>query len=105
MSEFSKGLAGIVAGQTAVAIIDESETGGGLQYRGYRLGELAEKSTFEEVAHLLIHGSLPNASQLKEYRKKLVSLRKLPADLVAVLEKIPGDAHPMDVLQIGRAHV
>jgi 2-methylcitrate synthase len=101
MSEFSKGLAGIVAGQTAVAIIDESETGGGLQYRGYRLGELAEKSTFEEVAHLLIHGSLPNGSQLKEYRKKLVSLRKLPADLVAVLEKIPGDAHPMDVLRTG----
>ncbi len=101
MSEFSKGLAGVVAGQTAVAIIDESETGGGLQYRGYRLGELAEKSTFEEVAYLLIHGSLPNASQLKEYRKKLVSLRKLPADLVAVLEKIPGDAHPMDVLRTG----
>jgi len=101
MSEFSKGLAGIVAGQTAVAIIDESETGGGLQYRGYRLGELAEKSTFEEVAYLLIHGSLPNASQLKEYKKKLVSLRKLPADLVAVLEKIPGDAHPMDVLRTG----
>ena len=101
MSEFSKGLAGIVAGQTAVAIIDESETGGGLQYRGYRLGELAEKSTFEEVAHLLIHGNLPNASQLKEYKKKLVSLRKLPTDLVAVLEKIPGDAHPMDVLRTG----
>ena len=104
MSEFSKGLAGIVAGQTAVAIIDESETGGGLQYRGYRLGELAEKSTFEEVAYLLIHGHLPNAAHLKEYKKKLVSLRNLPADLVAVLEKIPADAHPMDV-QIGRAHV
>jgi 2-methylcitrate synthase len=101
MGEFSKGLAGIVAGQTAVAIIDESETGGGLQYRGYRLGELAEKSTFEEVAYLLIHGCLPNASQLKECKKKLVSLRKLPADLVAVLEKIPGDAHPMDVLRTG----
>jgi len=101
MSEFSKGLAGIVAGQTAVAIIDESETGGGLQYRGYRLGELAEKSTFEEVAYLLIHGTLPNAAQLKEYKRKLVSQRKLPADLVAVLEKIPADAHPMDVLRTG----
>jgi len=101
MSEFSKGLAGIVAGQTAVAIIDESETGGGLQYRGYRLGELAEMSTFEEVAYLLIHGSLPNAAQLKEYKKKLVSLRNLPADLVTVLEKIPADAHPMDVLRTG----
>jgi 2-methylcitrate synthase len=101
VSEFSKGLAGVVAGQTAVAIIDESETGGGLQYRGYRLGELAEKSTFEEVAYLLIHGTLPNVSQLKEYKKKLVSLRNLPVDLVAVLEKIPGDAHPMDVLRTG----
>jgi len=101
MSEFSKGLAGIVAGQTAVAIIDESESGGGLQYRGYRLGELAEKSTFEEVAYLLIHGALPNAAQLKEYKRKLVSQRKLPADLVAVLEKILADAHPMDVLRTG----
>jgi len=101
MSEFSKGLAGIVAGQTAVAIIDESESGGGLQYRGYRLGELAERSTFEEVAYLLIHGTLPNATQLKEYKRKLVSQRKLPADLVAVLEKIPADAHPMDVLRTG----
>lgn len=101
MSDFSKGLAGIVAGQTAVALIDESEGGGGLQYRGYRLGELAEHSTFEEVAHLLIHGSLPNTVQLKEYRRKLLSLRKLPVDLVAVLEKIPADTHPMDVLRTG----
>ena len=101
MSEFSKGLAGIVAGQTAVAIIDESESGGGLQYRGYRLGELAEKSTFEEVAYLLIHGALPNTAQLNEYKRKLVSLRKLPTDLVAVLEKIPAETHPMDVLRTG----
>jgi 2-methylcitrate synthase len=101
MTEFSKGLAGIVAGQTAVAIIDESETGGGLQYRGYRLGELAEKSTFEEVAYLLIHGALPNPAQLNEYKRKLVSLRKLPTDLVAVLEKIPAETHPMDVLRTG----
>lgn len=101
MSDFSKGLAGIVAGQTAVAIIDESESGGGLQYRGYRLGDLANRSTFEEVAYLLIHGKLPNRTELKEYKKKLVSLRKLPSELVAVLEKIPASAHPMDVLRTG----
>jgi len=101
MSELSKGLAGIVAGQTAVAIIDESETGGGLQYRGYRLGELAEKSTFEEVAYLLIYGALPNSSQLKEYRKKLLSLRSLPEVLIEVLQKIPAETHPMDVLRTG----
>ena len=101
MSELSKGLAGIVAGQTAVAIIDESETGGGLQYRGYRLGELAEKSTFEEVAYLLIYGALPNSSQLKEYKKKLLSLRSLPEVLIEVLQKIPAESHPMDVLRTG----
>jgi 2-methylcitrate synthase len=101
MSELSKGLAGIVAGQTAVAIIDESETGGGLQYRGYRLGELAEKSTFEEVAYLLIYGALPNSSQLKEYKKKLLSLRSLPEVLIEVLQKIPAETHPMDVLRTG----
>ncbi|NCZ52833.1 MAG: 2-methylcitrate synthase, partial [Verrucomicrobia bacterium] len=101
MSELSKGLAGIVAGQTAVAIIDESETGGGLQYRGYRLGELAEKSTFEEVAYLLIYGALPNLSQLKEYKKKLLSLRSLPEVLIEVLQKIPAETHPMDVLRTG----
>ncbi len=101
MSELSKGLAGIVAGQTAVAIIDESETGGGLQYRGYRLGELAEKSTFEEVAYLLIYGALPNSSQLKEYKKKLLSLRSLPEVLIEVLQKIPAETHPMDFLRTG----
>ena len=101
MSELSKGLAGIVAGQTAVAIIDESETGGGLQYRGYRLGELAEKSTFEEVAYLLIYGALPTLSQLKEYKKKLLSLRSLPEVLIEVLQKIPAETHPMDVLRTG----
>jgi len=101
MSELSKGLAGIVAGQTAVAIIDESETGGGLQYRGYRLGELADKSSFEEVAYLLIYGALPNSSQLKEYKKKLLSLRSLPEVLIEVLQKIPAETHPMDVLRTG----
>ena len=99
MSEFSKGLEGIIAGQTAVAIIDEA--GGGLQYRGYRLSDLTEKASFEEVAYLLLKGKLPNASELKTYREHLASERELPPALRAVLEQIPVTAHPMDVLRTG----
>jgi len=99
MSDFSKGLEGIVAGQTAVAIIDEA--GGGLQYRGYRLSDLAEHTSFEEVAHLLLKGRLPNASELKTYREHLASERDLPPAVCAVLEQIPVTAHPMDVMRTG----
>lgn len=99
MSDFSKGLEGIIAGQTAVAIIDEA--GGGLQYRGYRLSDLTETTTFEEVAYLLLKGKLPNAPELKEYRKHLTSQRDLPPALCRVLEQIPAQAHPMDVMRTG----
>ncbi len=99
MSDFHKGLEGIVAGQTAVAIIDE--TGGGLQYRGYRLNELTERCGFEEVAYLLLKGSLPDAAQLKAYRRHLASQRELPPALCKVLEQIPAQAHPMDVMRTG----
>jgi len=99
MSEFSKGLEGIIAGQTAVAIIDE--TGGGLQYRGYRLNELTEKTSFEEVAYLLLKGTLPNAGALNTYRRHLASQRDLPPALCKALEEIPVTAHPMDVMRTG----
>lgn len=99
MSEFSKGLAGIVAGQTAVAIIDEA--GGGLQYRGYRLSDLTGQCSFEEVAYLLLKGILPDAAALKTYREHLASERDLPAAVRAVLEQLPASAHPMDVLRTG----
>lgn len=99
MSDFHKGLEGIIAGQTAVAIIDEA--GGGLQYRGYRLSELTERCGFEEVAYLLLKGKLPNAAELKTYRRHLASQRELPPALCRVLEQIPAQAHPMDVLRTG----
>lgn len=99
MSDFSKGLEGIIAGQTAVAIIDEA--GGGLQYRGYRLSDLTDHATFEETAYLLLKGKLPNAAELKEYRRHLASQRDLPQALCNVLEQIPAQAHPMDVMRTG----
>ena len=99
MSDFAKGLEGVVAGQTAVAIIDEG--GGGLQYRGYPLGQLAERCTFDEVAHLLVRGTLPKPRELRAFRRALKRHRALPAALRKILEKLPATAHPMDVLRTG----
>src|SRR5882672_10065102 len=73
----------------------------GFTYRGYSIEDLAAKATFEEVAFLLLHGHLPNRSELDDYRKKLTSLRGLPSALKTVLEQLPANAHPMDVLRTG----
>ncbi|RUO23258.1 2-methylcitrate synthase [Aliidiomarina iranensis] len=93
------GLRGQVAGETALCTV--GKTGSGLTYCGYDISELAEKVSFEEVAYLLAHSELPNASQLAEYKARLKSQRGLPSALKDVLERIPADAHPMDVLRTG----
>ena len=93
------GLAGIIAGETAIATVGKE--GVGLTYRGYSIHDLAEHATFEETAYLLIHGKLPTQTELASYKQKLIGLRGLPAGLKIVLEQVPGDAHPMDVLRTG----
>src|SRR5947207_1320918 len=93
------GLAGIVAGATTISTVGKE--GVGLTYRGYNIEDLANNATFEEVAYLLIYGELPTQTQLDNYRKTLKSLRSLPAPLKTVLEQLPKDAHPMDVLRTG----
>lgn len=95
----SVALSGVVAGNTAVCTV--GRTGNDLHYRGYDIVELARQATFEEVAYLLIHGDLPTQSELKDYVKKLKSLRGLPAQVKTVLEHVPAAAHPMDVLRTG----
>src|SRR5207302_10435104 len=95
----SGGLAGVVAGQTAISTVGKE--GMGLTYRGYSINDLAERATFEEVAYLLIYGSLPTREQLESYRKLLLSLRGLPAALKTVLEQLPPGTSPMDVLRTG----
>ena len=99
MDKKTGGLAGIVAGQTPVSTVGKE--GVGLTYRGYAIEELAEKAVFEEVAFLLMQGHLPNRTELESYRKKLSSLRGLPAALKTVLEQLPAGTHPMDVLRTG----
>jgi 2-methylcitrate synthase len=93
------GLAGVVAGQSAVSMVGHNDTG--LHYRGYEIHDLAEKSTFEAVAYLLIYGELPTKTQLNDYQQLLISQRELPTALKDVLEEIPATAHPMDVLRTG----
>ena len=103
MAEFkpkkSVALSGVTAGNTALCSVGKS--GNDLHYRGFDIADLAAQCEFEEVAHLLIHDTLPTASQLAAYKKKLQGLRSLPAQVKAILEQIPATAHPMDVMRSG----
>jgi len=93
------GLRGQVAGRTALSTVGIE--GSGLTYRGYDIRDLAEHCQFEEVAHLLLRGELPTQAQLDDYRQRLRSLRELPEQLREVLERVPAEAQPMDVLRTG----
>lgn len=93
------GLRGQVAGETALCTV--GKTGTGLTYRGYDISELAAKAKFEEVAYLLLRGKLPTQAELDAYVTKIKGLRELPQALKDVLERIPADAHPMDVMRTG----
>lgn len=95
----SVALSGVPAGSTALCTVGLS--GNDLHYRGYDILDFAETSEFEEIAHLLVHGSLPTATQLAAYRKKLRKLRGLPRSVKETLEAIPAAAHPMDVMRSG----
>jgi 2-methylcitrate synthase len=95
----SVALSGTPAGNTALCTVGRS--GNDLHYRGYDIHDLATKSTFEEVAHLLVHGALPTGPQLNAYKAKLKRLRGLPVIVAEALELVPANAHPMDVLRTG----
>lgn len=96
-SDEQRGLRGIAVGRSAIATV--GQTGTGLAYRGYDIVDLAEHCSFEEVAHLLIHRSLPGRAGLEAYRQRLRGMRTIPPPLCEVLEKIPRDTHPMDMLR------
>jgi len=93
------GLRGQSAGETALCTV--GETGSGLTFRGFDIQTLADNAKFEEVAYLLLKGKLPNQAELDAYITRLKSLRGLPEALKTVLEQIPADAHPMDVMRTG----
>jgi 2-methylcitrate synthase len=97
--EKSAGLAGVIAGHTGISTVGKE--GVGLTYRGYSIEDLAEQACFEEVAFLLLHGRLPSQKELDDYKAELRRLRALPDDLKVILERLPADAHPMDVMRTG----
>ncbi|MBY0572674.1 MAG: 2-methylcitrate synthase, partial [Undibacterium sp.] len=90
---------GVAAGNTALCSV--GKTGNDLHYRGYDILDVADACEFEEIAHLLVHGKLPNVAELRAYKNKLKALRGLPANLQAALETLPAGAHPMDVMRTG----
>src|SRR5207248_1673042 len=93
---YSPGLEGVIAGETAISTIT-----GGLRYRGYPVTELAEKATFDEVAYLLLYGELPTTSQLADFQKRLADARRMPDPLRDLLNALPKQTTPMDVVRTG----
>ncbi len=103
MNEFktkkSVALSGVPAGNTALSTVGQN--GNELHYLGYDIKDLAENCEFEEVAFLILYGKLPNILELDSYKNKLNSLRTLPSSTLKILENIPKNAHPMDVIRTG----
>ncbi len=94
---FSKGLAGVVAAQTALSSVDG--TNGILTYRGLNIHDLAGVASYEEVVYLLWHGQLPNRAQLANFQKELAANRSLPQAVSDHIAGSPVGATPMDVLR------
>jgi 2-methylcitrate synthase len=93
----SVALSGVPAGNTALCTVGRQ--GNDLHYRGYDILDFADQAEFEEVAYLLVHGKLPTVAQLAAYKRKLKALRGIPSAVQSVLECIPANTHPMDVLR------
>ena len=95
----SVALSGVLAGNTELCTV--GRTGNDLHYRGYDILDVANSCMFEEIAYLLIHGSLPNKPTLDAYMAKLKGLRGVPASVRTILEQLPAATHPMDVMRTG----
>ncbi len=95
----SVALSGVTAGNTALCTV--GRTGNDLHYRGYDILEFATEAEFEEIAYLLIHEKLPNQAELDSYKAKLQSMRDIPEGVKKILEQLPKETHPMDVMRTG----
>jgi citrate synthase len=96
---YHPGLEGVIASETAIANIEGTDGAGGLEYRGYRIEDLAGHVSYEETAFLLLHGDLPTRSQFQEFDARLRRCRAIPEALIALYRQIPSSVHPMDVLR------
>ena len=96
---FYPGLEGVISNETAITNLEGRKGDGDLEYRGYRIEDLADHVSYEEAAYLLLHGELPNVSQLADFDSRLRTQRDVPAELIELLRQIPKSAHGMDVLR------
>ncbi|MGI9296768.1 MAG: citrate/2-methylcitrate synthase [Gammaproteobacteria bacterium] len=96
-TDSTQGLRGVAAGRTAICTCGHE--GRGLDYRGYRIEDLAAHTGFEETAWLLLRGELPTADELAAFKTRLAGLRELPPAVRDALERIPAAAHPMDAMR------
>jgi citrate synthase len=94
--QIHRGLNGVYFDRTKTSFIDGRE--GKLLYRGYSIHDLAEHSTFEETAYLLLYGDLPTRDELARFDADLKAHREIPGSIVDVIRAVEG-AHPMDVLR------
>jgi citrate synthase len=94
----ARGLKDVVLDTTESSYIDGEA--GILLYRGYSIHDLAQRSNFEEVCHLLLYGNLPTTSQLEQFSRRLTGYRKLPDEVIEIVRLVK-DAHPMDALRTG----
>src|SRR5437763_5039516 len=91
---YSPGLEGVIAGETSISTVET-----GLTYRGYAIEDLAEHSTYEEVAYLILYGELPTAPEAASFRQRLGAAASVPKEIIETLRHIPPDAPSMDVLR------
>jgi 2-methylcitrate synthase len=101
--EIKKGLVGVIADETKVSKVMPDINS--LTYRGYAVQDLAEVCVFEEVAYLLLHGELPNKSQLAKFQKEERSNREISSNLKKVIQNYPKNAHPMDTTRTSVSHL
>jgi citrate synthase len=94
--KINRGLKGVYFERSGVSDIDGAA--GKLSYRGYSIHDLAQHSTFEETAWLLIHGELPTAPELAEFTARLAAARDLPGPVLDIIRAM-AQAHPIDVLR------
>ncbi len=97
--QLNKGLEGAITNETEIGYVDGEK--GWLVYRGYNIFDLAEHSTYEETAYLLLFGKLPKQAELEEFKKKLVANRAVPGKVMDVLRDLPKQTHPMAALRTG----
>lgn len=96
---YSPGLEGVLAGESAICQVDERDSG--LRYRGYAIEDLAAGASFEEVAYLLLFGTLPTQLQVTRFAEQVAEASVLPNAAQELIRHAPPDAHPMDVLRTG----